>query len=171
MINVLIADEHPVARAGLHMLVEHVVEHLGDECVIAYSDDALTAFRKAKRLQPDLILLSIGLPMSGGVQAVLALRQYTPGAKLVILSDGEEGAALQPYLEAGAHAVLRKGQSTQALEREIAGVLRGEMGTCAADQVAAASASQLPAMGSTIGSGTSTKNAVPRPTRDSQRKP
>jgi DNA-binding NarL/FixJ family response regulator len=157
MINILIADAHPVARAGLHLLVEHLVEHLGDECVIAYSADALTAFRKAKRLQPDLILLSASLPLSGGVQTVLALRHYTPRAKLVVLGDDEEDAALRPYLEAGAHAVVRKGQSTRALEEDIGRVLRGE------------TAAQ-PAETSTTAKGTPTKNAVPRPDFDSQRK-
>jgi DNA-binding NarL/FixJ family response regulator len=136
MINVLIADAHPIARAGLHMLVEHVVEHLGEECLIAYSDDALTAFRKAKRLQPDLILLSASLPMSGGVQAVLALRHYTPRAKLVILGDDEDDAALRPYSEAGAHAVVRKGYSKQALAEGISRVLRGETYASPADGVA-----------------------------------
>lgn len=107
------------------MLVEHLVEHLGHECMIAYCNDALTAFRKARRLQPDLILLSASLPLSGGVETVLALRQYTPGAKLVVLGDDEEDAALKRYLEAGAHAVVRKGQTTQALENDIGRVLRG----------------------------------------------
>jgi len=126
MINVLIADAHPVVRAGLHLLVERLVEHLGEECVIAYSDDALTAFRKAKRLQPDLILLSASLPLSSGVQAVLALRHYTPRATLVVLGDDEDDAALRPYLEAGAHAVVRKGQSRQRLEEGIGRALCGE---------------------------------------------
>ena len=170
MINVLIADAHPIARAGLHMLVEHLVEHLGEECMIAYSDDALTAFRKAKRLQPDLILLSASLPQSGGVQAVLALRHYTPRAKLVILGDAEEDAALQPYLEAGAHAVVRKGQSSQALEEGIGRVLRGETVAHTPDQVAPISVSRPPATVSTTDKGTPTTNTVPRPGFDSQRK-
>jgi two-component system response regulator NreC len=170
MINVLIADAHPIARAGLHMLVEHLVEHLGEECLIAFSDDALTAFRKAKRLQPDLILLSASLPQSGGVQAVLALRHYTPRAKLVILGDAEEDAALQPYIEAGAHAVVRKGQSSQALEEGIARVLRGETLVCISDQVVPSSASRAPATASATDKGTPTKNTVPRPSFDLQRK-
>lgn len=147
MINVLIADAHPITRAGLHMLVEHVVEHLGEECLIAYSDDALTAFRKAKRLQPDLILLSASLPMSGGVQALLALRHYTPRAKLIILGDDEEDAALRSYAEAGAHAVVRKGYSNQALAAGISRVLRGETYASPADgaEVTSPSPARTPA--------------------------
>jgi DNA-binding NarL/FixJ family response regulator len=169
MINVLIADAHPVARAGLHLLVEHIVERLGDECMIAFSDDALTAFRKAKRLQPDLILLSASLPLSGGVQAVLALRHYTPGAKLVILGEDQADAVLQLYLDAGAHSVMRKGESKGRLEENIGKVLRGDTSARAARQVTP-SASAPSATASTVDKGTPTKKIVPRPGFDSQRK-
>jgi len=110
MLNVLIADAHPVARSGLHMLVERLVAHRGDECVFSFSADAVTACRKAKRLQPDLILLSAELPLSSGLQAVQALREYTPRAKLV-------------YLEAGADGLLDKRQSTAELEAALGEVL------------------------------------------------
>jgi DNA-binding NarL/FixJ family response regulator len=125
MLNVLIADSHPVARAGLHMLVEQVAERLGDECLIAYSDDALTAFRKAKRLQPDLILLSSNLRLTGGVQTVLALRAYAPRTKLVIVSDDDDQeAVLRAYIDAGADGVLRKRESSAAIEERIGELLR-----------------------------------------------
>ena len=124
MLNVLIADSHPVARAGLHMLVEQVAQRLGDECLIAYSDDAVTAFRKAKRLQPDLILLSSNLQLTGGLQTVLALRAFAPRTKLLIVSDDEEEAVLQSYVAAGADGVLRKRESEAAIEERIGALLR-----------------------------------------------
>jgi DNA-binding NarL/FixJ family response regulator len=124
MLNVLIADAHPVARSGLHMLVERLAANRGAECVFAFSADAITAFRKAKRLQPDLILLSVDLPLSSGVQAVQALRQYTPHAKLVVVSD-EAVAAPQPYLDAGADALLDKRQSVREIEDALSRVLDG----------------------------------------------
>src|SRR5687767_7989548 len=87
MINVLIADSHPAARRALLTMVERLVERLGEECFVAFGEDAITTFRKAKRLQPDLILLSAPLPFATGVQAVAALREHTPNAKLAILLD------------------------------------------------------------------------------------
>jgi two-component system response regulator NreC len=124
MFNVLIADSHPVARDGLHMLVEQVAERLGDECLIAYSDDALTAFRKAKRLQPDLILLSSDLRLTGGVQTVIALRAFAPHAKLLIVSDNDEESALRDYVDAGADGVLRKRENQATLRERISELLR-----------------------------------------------
>jgi two-component system response regulator NreC len=123
MLNVLIADAHPVARSGLHMLVERLVSHRGDECVFSFSADAVTAFRKAKRLQPDLILLSAGLPLSSGLQAVRALREYTPRAKLVVLGDEEGALPSQLYLDAGADGLLDKRQNAAELESALGEVL------------------------------------------------
>jgi two-component system response regulator NreC len=123
MVNVLIADAHPGARSGLHRLVERLVAHRGDECVFAFSADAVTAFRKAKRLQPDLILLSAGLPLSSGVEAVQALREYTPRAKLVVFGDEEAALAAELYLDAGADGLLDKRQSAGELESALEKVL------------------------------------------------
>lgn len=103
------------------MLVEQVAERLGDECLIAHSVDALTAFRKAKRLQPDLILLSSNLRRTG-VHTILALRAYAPGAKLLVLSEDEE-TPVRPYLDAGADDVLCKRQSPAAIEERIGELL------------------------------------------------
>jgi len=123
MLNVLIADAHPVARSGLHMLVERLVAHRGDECVFSFSADAVTACRKAKRLQPDLILLSAELPLSSGLQAVQALREYTPRAKLVVFGDEQGALGAELYLEAGADGLLDKRQSTAELEAALGEVL------------------------------------------------
>lgn len=122
MLNVLIADSHPVERAGLHMLVEQVAERLGDECMIAYSADAVTTVRKAKRLQPDLILLSCNVRQAGGVQTVLALRAHVPLAKLVVFSNDEAGV-LDAYVDAGADGVLSKRESPPAMEARISDIL------------------------------------------------
>jgi len=122
MINVLIADSHPMARRMLLTMVERLVERLGEECVVAFGDDAITTFRKAKRLQPDLILFA-PLPFATGVQAVAALREHTPNAKLVILLD--EGASVDPdkYSNAGADVVLLKRDQTQEIEAELQALL------------------------------------------------
>jgi DNA-binding NarL/FixJ family response regulator len=121
MLNVLIADSHPVARAAFQTLVEQVAERLRDECLIAVSDDALTAFRKAKRLQPDLIVLSSNLRLAGGIQDVLALRAYAPGAKVLIVSDGER--PLPRDVAAGADAVLTKRDSSSRIVATLVGLL------------------------------------------------
>jgi DNA-binding NarL/FixJ family response regulator len=127
MLNVLIADSHPITRAAFHSLVELVAERLRDECLISVSDNALTAFRKAKRLQPDLILLSSNLHLTGGVQDVIALRAYAPRAKLLIVSDGNTTLSAD-YVDAGADGLVNKRESPAAIMAAL-GRLLGDRGT------------------------------------------
>jgi DNA-binding NarL/FixJ family response regulator len=127
MLNVLIADSHPITRAAFHSLVELVAERLRDECLISVSDDALTAFRKAKRLQPDLILLSSNLHLTGGVQDVFALRAYAPDAKLLIVSDGDTTLPAD-YVDAGADGMLNKRDSPETILATL-GRLLGDRGS------------------------------------------
>lgn len=116
MINVLIADSHPAARRALLGMVERLAERLGEECVVAFGEDAITTFRKAKRLQPDLILLSAPLPFATGVQAVAALREHTPNAKLAILLDDKDSVDTNKFASAGADVVLLKGHDSLEIE-------------------------------------------------------
>lgn len=125
MVKVLIADAQRIARNGLQAVVEQLGEHLGEECLCAQADDALKVFRKAKRLQPDLVLMSAAL-LGADAQALLALREHAPGARLVVLCDGAEPAALRAYAEAGACALLHAGASAEALRDGLCEALRAE---------------------------------------------
>ena len=97
-------------------MVERLVERLGQECFVAFGEDAITTFRKAKRLQPDLILLSAPLPFATGVQAVAALREHTPNAMLAILLDDKDSVDPDKYANAGADVVLLKGDNSLEIE-------------------------------------------------------
>ena len=126
MINVLIADELPAMRNELQSQVEALVERLGEECVVAHTDDGLKTFRKAKRLQPDLILMSSTLPYSGGLQVVLALKHYSPNAKLVMMMESPNANATHAYVEAGVHGLVHKHRNCDELSDCVCTVLRGE---------------------------------------------
>jgi DNA-binding NarL/FixJ family response regulator len=128
MINVLIADSHPAARRALLTMVERLAERLGEECFVAFGEDAITTFRKAKRLQPDLILLSAPLPLATGVQAVAALREHTPNAKLAILLDDKSSFDPDRYEKAGADVVLLKGDDTLEIEAGLKTLLNSDPG-------------------------------------------
>jgi DNA-binding NarL/FixJ family response regulator len=123
MINVLIADSHPAARRVLLSMVERLVGRLGQECFVAFGEDAITTFRKAKRLQPDLILLSAPLPFATGVQVVAALREHTPNAKLAILLDDKDSVDPDRYSNAGADVVLLRGENTLEIEAGLKALL------------------------------------------------
>jgi DNA-binding NarL/FixJ family response regulator len=127
MLHVLIADEEARTRAELQRAVENVAEAFGDECVVAQTDEGVTTFRKAKRVQPDLVLISASLPLGGGVQVVQALQLYSPRAKIVVLSSPRESPqSLLAFVQAGVHGVLPRHQEALARELSIGRILRGE---------------------------------------------
>jgi DNA-binding NarL/FixJ family response regulator len=75
-------------------------------------------------LQPDLILLSAPLPFATGVQAVAALREHIPNAKLAILLDDKDSVDPDRYSNAGADVVLLKCDNTVEIEAQLRTLLR-----------------------------------------------
>lgn len=127
MIRALIAEEDAAVRARLQRALAAAAESAGEECVIAETEDGLTTFRKAKRLQPDLVLISSSLPLGGRVQIVLALQLYAARARIIVLADREERAEnLLLFTQAGVQGVLPKHQNDDTLERAIGRALRGD---------------------------------------------
>jgi len=55
--------------------------------IIAHASDGLEAVQKAEELQPDLILLDIGLPKLNGIEAARRIRQLAPRTKILFLSQ------------------------------------------------------------------------------------
>jgi DNA-binding NarL/FixJ family response regulator len=127
MFHVLIAEEDATVRAELQRAIEAVAESAGQECVVSMTEEGVTTFRKAKRVQPNLVLISSTLPLGGGVQIVLALQLYAPHARIVVLANrGEDTETLLMFVHAGAHGIVAKHQPAASLVQVIGRVMRGE---------------------------------------------
>jgi DNA-binding NarL/FixJ family response regulator len=73
-LRILIADDHAVVRAGLRTLLE---SRAGWE-VCAEAADGRDAVEKASKLQPDIAVLDIGMPLLNGVEATRRIRTSSP---------------------------------------------------------------------------------------------
>jgi two-component system nitrate/nitrite response regulator NarL len=121
-IRILVVDDHTLFRRGLTALLacDPQVAVVGDAA------DAGEALRRAKQLQPDLILLDNHLPGVSGVDALPSLREAAPSARILMLTVSEDEADLGAALQAGAAGYLLKTTEGDALIRAICQVVRGE---------------------------------------------
>ncbi len=121
-IRILVVDDHTLFRRGLIALLarEPHFEIVGDAA------DAGEAQRRAQELQPDLILLDNHLPGVRGVDALPALREAAPKARVLMLTVSEDEQDLGTALKAGAAGYLLKTIEGDALTTAIARVMRGE---------------------------------------------
>ena len=94
--------------------------------VVAEAADGLEAVQKAQELQPDLILLDIGLPNLDGLEAAKRIRQVDPGAKILFLTQNGDKKIVQAALRTGAHGYVLKTDAGSELLPAVAGVLGGD---------------------------------------------
>jgi DNA-binding NarL/FixJ family response regulator len=103
-IRVLIADDHPVVREGLTMLVSS----LPDIEVVGTASSGEECVRAAVELQPDVVLMDLSMPQLGGVEATARIRRSAPEVKVLILTTHEDPTSITGSLRAGASGYLLK---------------------------------------------------------------
>ena len=120
-VRILVVDDHTLFRRGLTALLarDASLQVVGDAA------DAGQAQRRAAELQPDLILLDNHLPGVNGVDALPALRQAAPGARIMMLTVSEDEADLAAALRGGACGYLLKTIEGDALVTAIQRAMGG----------------------------------------------
>jgi hypothetical protein len=88
--------------------------------------DGVAAVRKAQALQPDLILLDIGLPKLNGLQAAEQIRVLAPNAKLLFVSLESSSAAVREAFRLGAQGYVHKLRAQEDLALAVEAVLAGK---------------------------------------------
>lgn len=111
-ISILVVDDYePWRRFACAKL-----QRQRDFQVIDEASDGLAAVQKAKQLQPDLILLDVGLPGLNGVEAARQIRELSPLSKILIASADRSSCTAREALGLGAHGYLLKSDSSQLIE-------------------------------------------------------
>jgi DNA-binding NarL/FixJ family response regulator len=104
MTRVLIADDDGLMRAGLIELLT------GDEHIeiVGEASNGREAVERARRLQPDVVLMDVRMPDVDGIAATAQLTRVVPGAKVLILTTFEQDDYVFGALRAGASGFLLK---------------------------------------------------------------
>jgi two-component system response regulator NreC len=103
-VRVMIADDHPLVRSGLRLLLERE----GEFQVIAEAANGYEAIDLAALHKPDVILLDVGMPRLNGPDAAMSISQKVPSARIVMVSMHSDEAYVLRALKAGARGYLLK---------------------------------------------------------------
>jgi DNA-binding NarL/FixJ family response regulator len=117
--RVLLADDHEILADGLKSVLEPQYEVEG----IALDGRAL--LESAAKLQPDIIVLDIAMPVLNGLDAARQVKQSMPKVKLIFLTVNKDPYVVQEAFRAGASAFLLKQSAALELTEAIRQVLKG----------------------------------------------
>jgi DNA-binding NarL/FixJ family response regulator len=120
-ITVLLCDDHSVVRAGLKVLLETA----DDIAVIGEAENGLRAVSEAIRLQPDVVLLDLAMPLLNGLTATRKLAVEVPGAKVLMLTSYNDEQSVQQAVAAGAAGYLTKEAASDDLLQAIREIWKG----------------------------------------------
>ena len=104
VIRVLIADDHAVVRSGL----TNILGAEPDINIVGEASDGLEAIDKALELKPDVIVMDIFMPGCSGLEAVVAIKEKLPEAKVLILTISDREEDVFQALRLGAQGYLWK---------------------------------------------------------------
>jgi NarL family two-component system response regulator LiaR len=94
--------------------------------LVGEAADGVEAVRKARTLQPDVILLDMMMPRKQGLEAINEIMRQDPGARIMVLTSFSHDDKVFPAIKAGALGYLLKNASPQMLLRAIREVHQGE---------------------------------------------
>jgi DNA-binding NarL/FixJ family response regulator len=119
--RVLLADDHPLFRAGIASLLRA----WGME-VVGQVGTGFEALELARALRPDLVLMDITMPECNGLEATRLIKAELPAVRIVIVTVSEEDEDLFEAIKSGAEGYLLKGMSEEELERTLGAVAAAE---------------------------------------------
>ena len=109
-LRLLVADDHEVVRKGLCALL---AEQPGWE--IAEARDGREAVEKAKKIQPDVTVLDIGMPILNGLDAARQILKDVSNTKILILTMHDSDSLIKEVLNVGARGYVLKSDAGQDL--------------------------------------------------------
>ncbi|WP_414581374.1 response regulator [Scytonema sp. PCC 10023] len=109
--RILIVEDDPVMRLGLEQFFEEYPEYQ----IVGMAADGYTGVEVAMRLQPDLVVMDIGLPQLDGIAATKQIKANLPNVRVVMLTSHNNETEMIAALASGADACCIKGTSLEQL--------------------------------------------------------
>jgi DNA-binding NarL/FixJ family response regulator len=120
--RVLVVDDHALIREGLASLLASQP----DIEVVGKARDGQDALELAQKLQPDLVLMDVSMPVMNGLEATRRLLEALPGCKVVMLTESDKEDSLFEAVQRGAMGYVQKRAAPAYLVPALRRVMRGE---------------------------------------------
>ncbi len=120
-LRILIVEDDPMMQLGL----EQSLAAYSEITIVGQAEDGYLGVEAAKRLQPDLVVMDIGLPRLDGIAATQQIKAAVPDVRVVMLTSHTAETEVVAALSSGADAYCIKGSSVERLVRAIAAVQDG----------------------------------------------
>jgi DNA-binding NarL/FixJ family response regulator len=115
MINLAIADDHVLYRAG----VKTALSQKKDIKVIAEADNGMQLLNLLKHIQPDVILLDIQMPIMDGINTLPEIKKLYPNIKVIMLTMHDDHSMIAKLMELGANSYLTKNSDSEVIYEAI----------------------------------------------------
>ena len=122
MIRVLLADDHAVLRHGLHLILKEAA----DLTVVGEAANGEEAVQLALELEPDVVLMDVGMPGLDGIQATQRIRAVRPDIQVLVLTISDRDKDLIQAVKAGARGYLLKSAESSQVVDAIRRIAAGE---------------------------------------------
>jgi len=121
-IKILMADDHPVVRAGIRGMLETQPEFQ----VVAEAENGREAFEQIGKLKPDVVLMDLRMPEMDGVEAIGKIKEKYPDINILVLTTYDTDADIVRAVEAGATGYLLKDAPREELFRAVRATAKGD---------------------------------------------
>ena len=122
MIDVLIADDQPLVRSGLRLILESE----GDIRVVAEAENGEEAVRLARREQPEVVLMDVRMPIMDGLEATRQITAQLEGTRVIVLTTFDLDDYVYGALRAGASGFLLKDAEADQLVEAVKVIASGD---------------------------------------------
>ena len=121
MIRVLVADDHPLVREG----IARQIELESDMTLVAQASNGREAMQRFREHRPDVTLMDLQMPEMGGLDALIAIRNEFPEARILVLTTYKGDVQIMRALKSGARGYLLKNSMNEELMGAIRAVYAG----------------------------------------------
>jgi len=121
-IRVLVVDDHTIVRDGICALLALA----GDIEVVGEVANGKEALEMAKKLEPNVVLMDIAMPIMGGLEATRRICKELPRTRVLILTQYDDKEYVFPVIEAGASGFISKAAASSELASGIRSIYHGD---------------------------------------------